>query len=112
RAHRVAGVEFVVAPILELLRPAGEGLGREAWLAVQAFGGEADERVALDGAIDGGKRLAPPLQRPLRVGLAGSGRPPPRIADHIARRNDRQRLAVLVHRTEPARGEDGAVEPL
>ena len=111
----MARIEFVVAGIFELARPGIERVGRGfGSLAVEASGveaGRADERIALGAAIDGGELLSRSLQRPVRLALVCIRRELVSIAGDIARLDDRQRLAVLIHRAERARGEDRRVNP-
>ena len=110
----MAGIEFVVARIFELARPGlvGVGLGGRA-LAIEAFrvdAWSAENRIALGAAIDGGKRASCLFERPVRLALVFGGEFV-RIADRIARLNDRQRRAVFVHRAQRPRCEASPVDP-
>ena len=115
RTHRMAGIEFVVARIFEFMRPRIErvriGFGPLAAQVSHVEAGKADQRIALGAAVDGRKRPSRVLQRPVRLDLVGLRSELARIADRVARLDDRQRLAVFVHHARRAGGEDRPVEP-
>ena len=105
----MAGVEFGVARVLQLVRPGLKrfevGVGRRFVEALCAEArAKADERIALGGAVDVRERMRRRLERPVRLDLVGLCRKRARIAGDIARLDDRQRRAVLVHGARRPRG--------
>ena len=98
----MSGVEFGVARILELVRPRLERVELGvSWRCSQPLRVEARakalERIALGAAVDVRERLQGRLQRPVRLDLIGQCRKAAGIARDIARLDNRQRRAVLVH---------------
>ena len=114
----MAGIEFVVARIFKLARPGlvSVRLGGRT-LAVETFGvkaREADQRIALGAAIDGGKFLVPPASAPrsARSRLRRRARPDRRRRSAPARSVAARRLrppCAAAARGEPGRSCSGAL---